>query len=83
MTNREVVVLSAVRTPIGKFSGALKDIPPTELAAKVVSESLKRSGLSAAEIGDVALGKILAPIDLPTRNSVCQPLTGPFTAALH
>lgn len=59
MTNREVVVLSAVRTPIGKFGGALKDIPPTELAAKVVSESLKRSGLSAAEIGDIVFGNVI------------------------
>jgi len=59
LTNREVVVLSAVRTPIGKFGGALKDIPPTELAAKVVSESLKRSGLSAAEIGDIVFGNVI------------------------
>ena len=51
MTHRDVVVLSAVRTPIGKFGGALKDIPPTELAAKVVCQSLQRSGLSAADIG--------------------------------
>jgi hypothetical protein len=34
MSDREVVVLSAVRTAIGKFGGALKDIPPSELAAK-------------------------------------------------
>ena len=47
MTNREVVVLSAVRTPIGKFGGALKDIPPTELAANVVRESVKRFGSSS------------------------------------
>ena len=51
MTNREVVVLSAVRTAIGKFGGALKDIPPTELAAKVVRQSVKRSGISASDIG--------------------------------
>ena len=59
MTNREVVVLSAVRTPIGKFGGALKDIPPTELAARVVSESVRRSGLSAADIGNVVFGNVI------------------------
>jgi acetyl-CoA C-acetyltransferase len=59
MTNREVVVLSAVRTPIGKFGGALKDIPPTELAAKVVCQSLQRSGLSAADIGHVVFGNVI------------------------
>src|SRR4051794_12176763 len=59
MTNREVVVLSAVRTPIGKFGGALKDIPPTELAARVVCQSLQRSGLSAADIGHVVFGNVI------------------------
>jgi acetyl-CoA C-acetyltransferase len=59
MTNREVVVLSAVRTPIGKFGGALKDIPPSELAAKVVCQSLQRSGLSAADIGHVVFGSVI------------------------
>jgi len=59
MTNREVVVLSAVRTPVGKFGGALKDTPPTELAASVVSESVRRFGLSAAEIGNVVFGNVI------------------------
>jgi len=59
MTNREVVILSAVRTPIGKFGGALKDIPLTDLAAKVVSESVQRSGLSPAEIGNVVFGNVI------------------------
>jgi acetyl-CoA C-acetyltransferase len=59
MTNREVVVLSAVRTPIGKFGGALKDVPPTELAANVVRESVKRSGVSATEIGTLVFGNVI------------------------
>ena len=59
MTNREVVVLSAVRTPIGKFGGALKDVPPTELAADVVRESVQRSGLSPTDIGNVVFGNVI------------------------
>jgi acetyl-CoA C-acetyltransferase len=59
MTNREVVVLSAVRTAIGKFGGALKDVPPTELAAKVVSESVQRSGLAAADVGNLVFGNVI------------------------
>lgn len=39
----EVVVLSAVRTAVGKYGGALKDIPPTELAAGVTRGSLRAS----------------------------------------
>ena len=59
MTNREVVILSAVRTPIGKFGGALKDIPPSELGADVVREGVKRSGLSASDIGNVVFGNVI------------------------
>ncbi len=59
MTLREVVVLSAVRTAIGKFGGALKEIPPTELAAKVVCQSLQRSGLSPNDVGHVVFGNVI------------------------
>ena len=59
MPEREVVVLSAVRTAIGKFGGALKDIPPTELAAKVVCQSLQRSKLNPEMIGHVVVGNVI------------------------
>lgn len=51
--------MSAVRTPIGKFGGALKDIPPTKLAADVVRESVHRSRLSPADIGSVVFGNVI------------------------
>ena len=59
MPDREVVVLSAVRTAIGKFGGALKDVSPTELAAKVVCQSLQRSKLSPDKIGHVVIGNVI------------------------
>lgn len=59
MPEREVVVLSAVRTAIGKFGGALKDVPPTELAAKVVCQSLQRSKLAPEMIGHVVFGNVI------------------------
>jgi acetyl-CoA C-acetyltransferase len=59
MAEREVVVLSAVRTAIGKFGGALKEISPTELAAKVVCQSLQRSGIPAKMIGHVVFGNVI------------------------
>ena len=40
----EVFVLSAVRTPIGKYGGGLASVPPCDLAAKVVREAVSRSG---------------------------------------
>ncbi len=57
--SREVVVVSAVRTAIGTFGGALKDIAPTELAAQVVRESLKRASVSGEDVGHVAFGHVV------------------------
>lgn len=59
MPDREVIVLSAVRTAIGKFGGALKDISPTELAAKVVCQSLQRSKINPEMIGHVVFGHVI------------------------
>ncbi|MCS6839891.1 MAG: acetyl-CoA C-acyltransferase family protein [Roseiflexus sp.] len=56
---REVVVLSGVRTAIGSFGGSLKDQPPSELAAQVVREAVKRAGVEPAEIGQVVFGNII------------------------
>ncbi len=57
--NREVVVVSGVRTAIGTFGGSLKDIPPTELAAQVVRESLARAGVSGQDVGHVVFGHVV------------------------
>ncbi len=59
MGEREVVVLSAVRTAVGKFGGGLKDIQPTVLAAKVLHEAVNRSGLSPDLIGHVVFGNVI------------------------
>jgi len=58
--NPDVVVLSAVRTAIGKFGGSLKDIPPSELAGQMVCHSIRRSGLAAERIGHVVFGNVIA-----------------------
>ena len=56
---REVVVVSAVRTAIGTFGGSLKDIPPTELAAQVVRESLARANVEGKDVGHVVFGHVV------------------------
>ena len=56
---REVVVVSAVRTAIGTFGGSLKDIPPTELAAQVVRESLSRASVDGKDVGHVVFGHVV------------------------
>jgi len=57
--SREVVVVSGVRTAIGTFGGSLKDIPPTDLAALVVRESLARSGVEGQDVGHVVFGHVV------------------------
>ncbi len=57
--SREVVVVSAVRTAIGTFGGSLKDIPPTELAAQVVRESLARATVEGRDVGHVVFGHVV------------------------
>src|SRR5919201_1158871 len=58
-TEHEVVVLSAVRTAIGKYGGSLKDQPPTELGALVVREAVRRAGLEPAAVGHVVFGNVI------------------------
>jgi 3-oxoadipyl-CoA thiolase len=50
------VVLSAVRTPVGRYGGALSDIRPDDLAASVIAAAVERAGVAAEEIEDVWLG---------------------------
>src|SRR5262250_1330612 len=59
MAQREVVVLSGVRTAIGDFGGGLKDKPPTELGAAVVREAVQRAGIQPEEVGHVVFGNVI------------------------
>jgi acetyl-CoA C-acetyltransferase len=53
------VILSACRTPIGSFGGALKDLSAADLGAIVIREAIARAGIDAAAIGDVIMGCVL------------------------
>ncbi len=56
---REVVIASAVRTPIGKFGGSLKDVSARQLGALVITESLNIAGVDAAMVDEVIMGCVL------------------------
>jgi acetyl-CoA C-acetyltransferase len=58
-TAREVVVLSGVRTPVGKYGGGLKDFSPSQLGALVIREAVERAGVDPNEVGHVALGHVI------------------------
>ena len=57
---REAVILGGVRTPIGRFLGALKTMPATELGARVVGEAIRRAGFQPEDIDEVIMGNVLA-----------------------
>src|SRR3989454_7519345 len=56
MPQEEAVILSAVRTPIGRYAGVLKDVRPDDLAALVIAEAVHRAHIDADSIEDVILG---------------------------
>jgi acetyl-CoA C-acetyltransferase len=56
---RDVVVLSGVRTAVGKYGGSLKDMPPADLGAAVVREAVSRSGVEPAEVGHTVFGNVI------------------------
>src|ERR1700735_3422223 len=55
----DVFVLSAVRTPIGKYGGGLASVPPCDLAAKMVREAVSRSGVDPAQVGHAVFGNVI------------------------
>ncbi|MBF8747350.1 acetyl-CoA C-acyltransferase [Pseudomonas putida] len=59
MNNSEIYVVSAVRTAIGSFGGALKDLPLADLATLAARAAIERSGVEAAQVGHVVMGNVM------------------------
>src|SRR5690348_13570811 len=53
------VILSAVRTPIGKFQGGLAGFPAMDLGGKIVAEAIRRAGIDAKEVDEAILGNVV------------------------
>jgi acetyl-CoA C-acetyltransferase len=56
---RDAVIISAVRTPTGKFQGALKSFSATDLGAMVVRESVRRAGVRPEDVDEVIMGNVI------------------------
>jgi len=56
---REIVIASAVRTPIGDFNGSLRDLSATELGAVVIAEAVRRAGIQKNDVDEVIMGNVL------------------------
>src|SRR5712672_956239 len=56
MPVRDVVILSAARTPIGRYGGSFKDLHPAELGAVAARAAISRAGVAAADVDEVLVG---------------------------
>ena len=56
----DIVIVSAVRTAVGKFGGSLAKVPAPELGAIVIKEALARAKVDPAQVGEVIMGQVLA-----------------------
>src|SRR5436190_23317234 len=70
---REVVILSGVRTAIGDYGGSLKDIPPSELAARVIKEAVSRAKVDPKDVGQCVIGNVIhtEPRDMYISRLAC------------
>lgn len=59
MNQKEVYIVSAVRTPIGAFGGALKDVPATRLGAIAIKAAVERAGISPDAVNEVLMGCVI------------------------
>jgi len=57
---RQAVIVSAVRTPTGKFLGTLKDLSATDLGALIVRETVRRAGIEPARVEECILGNVVS-----------------------
>src|SRR5476649_626792 len=57
---RDAVIVSAVRTPTGKFLGALKDFTAPQLGALVVAEAVRRAGIDPALVDECIMGNVVS-----------------------
>ena len=59
MNNREVYIVSAVRTPMGSYGGVLSSVPATRLGATAIKGAMEKAGISPAEVQEVYMGNVL------------------------
>ena len=56
---RDVVIVSAVRTPVGNFNGALQELSALDLGSIVIREAVRRAGIEPADVDEVIMGNVL------------------------
>src|SRR5580692_7674138 len=80
----DAYILAGARTPVGKFLGAFKGIPATDLGSVVIRASLMRAGLHLREVDEVIMGMVLSAGagQAPARQAALKAGLPPSIAAL-
>jgi len=80
---REVVIVSAVRTPIGRFQGTLSNVPASELGAVAIKAAVERAGVSPSDIAEVLMGNVVqaGQGQAPARQAAIKAGIPPFVGA--
>ncbi|MFX3624082.1 MAG: acetyl-CoA C-acetyltransferase [Ectobacillus sp.] len=73
---RNVVITSAVRSPIGTFGGVFQNLKPTDLMVPVLQEAVKRGGIAPDEVNEVILGHCIQRTDEPNTARTSALLAG-------
>jgi len=63
-SSKEVLILSAARTPIGNLNGALATLPAHDLGSVVIQEALQRAKVSPDQVSEVLMGQVLTAGEL-------------------
>ena len=82
---KEVVIVSAVRTPIGSFGGSLASVPATKLGAAAIGAAIEKAGIKAEDVQEVFMGNVLQAAlgQAPARQAaITQVFLIPFLALL-
>ena len=80
---REVVIVSAVRTPIGSFGGSLSTVPATELGATAIKAALEKGGVKPEAVNDVILGNAANSGRMISEIDAKSPMAETFAQIAH
>ena len=80
---REVVIVSAVRTAIGRFRGTLSNVPASELGAVAIKAAVERAGINPADVSEVLMGNVVqaGQGQAPARQAAIKAGLPPFVGA--
>ncbi len=67
---RDAVICEPIRTPVGRYGGTLKDVPTADLAAAVVRELVRRTGISGKDVDDVVFGQVYPNSEAPALGRI-------------